>query len=115
MDTATRGADIVIGDRIHQMMWRQKINQTTLSSRMGLHQTALSKKLRGERGWSADELILVARELKTTVGELFGETTPRNDDPWRARRDSNPQPSDPKVRPLRASLRAVTDAETRAA
>ena len=74
MTTATANMDAVIGRRVHQLMWDRKITQTALAKKIGVHQTALSKKLRGERGWSADELMLVASGLHITVGVLFGET-----------------------------------------
>ena len=63
------------------------------------------------------KIVLNAWALVTGVPLVWlrDGVVPAGGDDERARRDSNSQPSDPKVRPLRASLRAVTDAETRAA
>lgn len=70
--------DAVIGRRVHHLMWDQQLTQTAFSQKLGMQQSGLAKKLRGQRGWSADELIVVARELGVTVGYLFDEETPRS-------------------------------------
>ena len=36
-------------------------------------QAALSRKVRGERPWYAEELIAIARHFDVSVGYLFGE------------------------------------------
>ena len=65
--------DAVIGRRIHHLMWDRQLTQTSFGARIGMHQSGLAKKLRGQRGWSADELVVVARELDVSVGYLFAE------------------------------------------
>ena len=65
--------DAAIGRRVHHLMWDRKLTQTALGSRIGINQSGLAKKLRGQRGWSADELVVVARELGVRVGYLFAE------------------------------------------
>jgi len=65
--------DLEIGRRVHMLMWDRQIKQTTLAPMLGIEQSALSKKLRGQRGWSVDELITLADVLHTSVAYLFGE------------------------------------------
>ncbi len=72
--------DAIIGRRVHHMMWDRKITQTALAGVLGLQQSALSRKLRGERGWSSDELVAVAGTLHTNVADLFGEYAEGNVD-----------------------------------
>jgi transcriptional regulator with XRE-family HTH domain len=67
MDTA----DQLIGERIHHLMWRQRISQTRLAAMLGMTQSALSKKVHGERPWFASELIAVAKVLNTQVSALL--------------------------------------------
>ncbi|ERG63487.1 hypothetical protein L332_03330 [Agrococcus pavilionensis RW1] len=69
--------DVLVGQRVHQLMWSRRISQTDFAPRLGFQQSSLSKKLRGTRGWSLDETAAAARALGTTVAFLIGET----DDP----------------------------------
>ncbi|WP_369408644.1 helix-turn-helix domain-containing protein [Cellulomonas triticagri] len=90
---------MAIGERVHQLMWRQRVSQTALAPRIGMQQASLSRKLRGERPWFAEDLIAVAGALGVSVGFLFGEEmSPRQDGPdggsTLPRLDSNQQPSD---------------------
>jgi transcriptional regulator with XRE-family HTH domain len=64
-------ADQLIGERIHQIMWRQRVTQGQLAARLGLTQTGVSKKIHGERPWFASELIAVAKVLNTQVSALL--------------------------------------------
>ncbi|HUG50394.1 MAG TPA: helix-turn-helix domain-containing protein [Terrimesophilobacter sp.] len=66
--------DTEIGRRVFHLMWDRKITQTDMGRIVGVGQSTLSKKLRGERPWFADELRAAAAALETTVGYLFGET-----------------------------------------
>ncbi|MFJ3392035.1 helix-turn-helix domain-containing protein [Leifsonia aquatica] len=72
-------------------MWDRKITQATLAPQIGMDQSSLAKRLRGQRGWSLDQVVSAAGALNTTVAYLFGEV----DDPtWCAPRDLNPEPID---------------------
>lgn len=62
------------------MMWDRRMKQADLAEALGLQQSALSKRLRGERGWSVSELLTVARRLDTSIAYLAGET---DDEPSR--------------------------------
>jgi transcriptional regulator with XRE-family HTH domain len=104
--------DVAAGRRVHLMMWDRKITQVELGRTVGMDQSSLGKRLRGERGWSLDQLASVAGALETTIAYLVGETDdpkpqiPRAggaagairsiyflEDGW-ARRGSNPRPAD---------------------
>ena len=71
---AAESADAAVGRRVHMLMWDRQLTQTALAPRLGIEQSALSKKLRGQRGWSVDELLAVAAYLQTSVSYLVGET-----------------------------------------
>jgi transcriptional regulator with XRE-family HTH domain len=87
--------DVLIGERIHQIMWRQRMTQGQLAARLGLTQTGVSRKIRGERPWFARELLAVAEALNTQVSALlpveFDPDPPMLPLP---RLDSNQQPFD---------------------
>ena len=88
-DAPALSMDAVIGRRVHHLMWDRQLTQTAFSQKLGMQQSGLAKKLRGQRGWSADELIVVARELGVTVGYLFAE-----EDPTTPLAPANERPSD---------------------
>lgn len=67
--------DKIVGRRVHQIMWEQRLTQTALAKQIGLDQSSLGKRLRGDRGWSLDEVHAIAAALRTTVAYLFGETS----------------------------------------
>jgi len=83
-------ADTAVGRRVHMLMWDRQLKQTELAPRLGIEQSALSKKLRGIRPWSLDEVVSVARELRTSVAYLIGEV---DDETWCTPRDLNPEPT----------------------
>jgi transcriptional regulator with XRE-family HTH domain len=65
--------DAEIGRRIHTLMWDQRVTQTALGAELGVGQSGLGRRLRGERGWSAAELLIVSQVLQVSVAYLFGE------------------------------------------
>ncbi|WP_367147245.1 helix-turn-helix domain-containing protein [Microbacterium proteolyticum] len=67
--------DAEIGERVHRLIWRQRISQTAFAANLGISQSTMSKKMRGERPWYAPELQTAASVLGVTVGYLFGEST----------------------------------------
>ncbi len=69
---ASESYDVVIGRNIHRLMWDRQLTQTAFGPRIGIAQNTLTRKLRGQRGWSADEIAAAARELRVPVGVLFG-------------------------------------------
>ena len=74
----------MIGERVHQLMFRQRITQTALAPQMGLSQAGLSRKLRGEVAWYARDIATAAHVLGVTPNDLM-EWAPRG---------SNPEPTD---------------------
>lgn len=69
--TAALSPDEALGRLIHQVMWDKKISQERLAARLGIHQTTLSKKLRGERPWSFAEMIEVSDALDINALDLL--------------------------------------------
>jgi predicted XRE-type DNA-binding protein len=91
------GINAVVGELVHQHMWRQKITQTALAQVLGVSQPAIAKKVRGERPFSIDELLTVAAHLNLPITDLLpnaGRPDPEGSDltgaPGRARTDDNP-------------------------
>lgn len=79
--------DHEVGQRVHMIMWRGRIPQRVVASRLGISQPALSMKLRGVRPWSLDEVFTVAGALGVSAHELIPEFTPQpTDDPSSVRR-----------------------------
>ncbi len=64
------------------LMWDSKLSQRKLAPQLGMTQANLSKKVRGERGWSIDDLLAVSRHFGVSVSYLVGESENRRpDDP----------------------------------
>jgi transcriptional regulator with XRE-family HTH domain len=72
------------------LMWDRQITQASLAPMLGIEQSALSKKLRGSRSWSIQDVASAARALNTTVAYLVGEV----DDPMCTPSDLNREPTD---------------------
>ena len=65
--------DVLIGQRVHHVLWRRKLQQRELAAALGITQSTLSRRLRGESAWFAGDLVAVADALDVSVGWLFGE------------------------------------------
>ncbi|QFG09709.1 hypothetical protein PBI_PIPP_38 [Gordonia phage Pipp] len=95
---ATAETNAAIGELVHQHMWRRKITQTQIGARIGIGQSAVARKLRGERPFAVDELMAIAAFLDVPITDLLptepppGPDAPDGGDEC-ARRDSNPKPS----------------------
>lgn len=63
--------DALIGARVNGVMFRKRIPQTKLAARLGISQSALSKKLHGDRPWTTDDIYDTARLLRVPVEELL--------------------------------------------
>jgi transcriptional regulator with XRE-family HTH domain len=85
MTRADTEVDRVIGERIHTIMWRRRLTQSSIADALGVDSSALGRKLRGSRGWSTSELVTIARMLDLEI-ELSANGC--------AIRDSNPEPAD---------------------
>jgi len=77
IDVAAAGAeprtfDERLGKEIHTQLWDRKIKQTEFAVRyLGISQSALSLKLRGERPFFAGELSVIAAALGVSVADLM--------------------------------------------
>ena len=104
-DSATRG---MRSDRIASILWSRQVTISELANQLDIAQSTLSLKMHGRRRWYLEEVIRLAEVLGTTVAYLTGETEDSRPaiasvdavewaefNLWRARRDSNSQPSDP--------------------
>lgn len=63
--------DTEVGRAVHARMWDARITQTAVAPRLGLTQSGLSKKLRGDRPWTLDELFAAAEVLDCDVRDLL--------------------------------------------
>lgn len=81
-----RPTEALMGERVHNLLWRAKITQTAFAQTLGLSQTALSRKLHGDRAFTLDEILMVSGKMNVSLEYLFG----LSDDEG---------PSSPNVRP----------------
>ena len=77
--------DVYVGERVHELLWRKRVQQRVVYEAMGLSRSSLAKKMRGTTGWSLDDLVAVKDVLDVTWDELL------------PRMDSNHQPSGCRV------------------
>lgn len=63
-----------VGRKIRQLRKKHKLTQTELSSRIGVHQSDLSRMEKGEYRVSLDTLFRVLAEFELSMGEFFDET-----------------------------------------
>ena len=63
--------DVEIGERVHQALWRQRVQQAELAEALGLDQAAVSRRLRGRTAWRVSDLLTAARVLGIPVEQLL--------------------------------------------
>jgi hypothetical protein len=63
--------DTLIGEAVHRAMWRRRLQQIDVAPRAGMTQSALSKKIRGLRPWSVEDIYRVAWAMDVDPGELL--------------------------------------------
>ncbi|WP_407727472.1 helix-turn-helix domain-containing protein [Rhodococcoides fascians] len=66
-----RSVNELVGERVHQALWRRKITQTQFGPKLGITQSALSKKMRGERAFGVDELLEISAFLDIPITDLL--------------------------------------------
>lgn len=66
--------DEAVGERIHTLMWRKKVQNKDVAELLGLDPSAIGKKLRAEQKFSVQQLVAIAAYLNSTVAYLVGET-----------------------------------------
>lgn len=67
--------DSQIGRRVHSILWDSGLRQIDFAARIGMTQSAVAKRLRGELAWRSGHLVQAAAVLGTSVAYLIGETT----------------------------------------
>lgn len=87
--------DQAFGEVVHLRLRRRGIHQQMLGAYMGITQAAVSNKIRGTRPWSLADMTKAADFFGEELSGLVGEAE-------RARRDSNPKPSDWSFSQVRA-------------
>lgn len=65
--------DSLIGDRVHQRMWRTQTTQAAVAEALGLDPAAVSRRLRGRTAWKANELYRLAYLLGVSPFDLLPE------------------------------------------
>lgn len=73
--------DQLIGRRVHMELWDRGIQQRDLCEALGISEPSLSRKLRGLRPWTVDEVLQASDFFRIPVTELL------------PRVDSNHQPA----------------------
>lgn len=90
-----------VARRLRGRLAEMRISGAELGRRTGIKQSTVSRRLTGAQPFDLDELELICGVLGITLAELLtGMRPPVGGGPdggVRARRDSNPQPSDPKM------------------
>jgi len=66
----------LVGDRIRQLRKEQCLSQEKLGDKSDLHYTHIGSIERGEKNWSIDTLIKVAKGLNIEVSDLFNFPIP---------------------------------------
>ena len=69
----------LIGDRIRQLRKEKGLSQERLGDKSELHYTHIGSIERGEKNWSIDTLIKVAKGLNVEVVDLFNFPMPPAD------------------------------------
>ena len=77
---ARQQSNILIGERIHTLMWRAGRTQSQLAGLLGVDQGSISRRLHGQREWSAVEVAITAAWLAVTPEELMPEIELMPDD-----------------------------------
>lgn len=82
----------IVANNIRAELARNGWSQEELASKLGINRVTLNRRLRGQLPWTLEQLDQAAAAVGVPLAELL-RVYPDNAE--RARRDSNPQPSDP--------------------
>lgn len=63
-----------VAAEVRSLMGRHRVSQTRLATALGMSQSALSRRLNGEKAFDVDDLATIAEELKfeLEVDAMFG-------------------------------------------
>ena len=69
-----------VGEEVRALMARHGVNQTQVAATLGIHQSAVSKRLTGRTPFDVNELAAVARFFRTTTANIIAAAeNPRPD------------------------------------
>ena len=74
--------DAYIGRQVHLLMWDRHLTNRATAAQLGISESALSRKVRGGRPWTVDEVLDIAEALNVPLERLLPH------------RDSNTEPAD---------------------
>lgn len=67
--------DEAIGRRVHALMWERRVTNRSMAPSLGMDESGLGRRLRGERGWSAEQVWSAATFLNVPIATLYGGDT----------------------------------------
>ena len=67
--------DAIIGTNVHNILWRRRIVQREFARNLRISDSVLSKRLRGQSAWSAQDLVDVANLLGVEPSKLLEQPT----------------------------------------
>ena len=82
-----------VAENVTTLLFRMGIKQKALAMDSGIAYATFNRKMNGIGDWTLREAVAIAAVTSVEVPELLGDLP--DFDTWRARRDSNPKPSDP--------------------
>jgi transcriptional regulator with XRE-family HTH domain len=62
-------------------MWDRQISSRSMAGQLGIDESTMARKLRGNRKWTLDEVLRVAAVLDVPITDLLPEWAPRDSDP----------------------------------
>ncbi len=97
MTTAPNEGGSPVSQRMNEnltaLMFRSGWLQKDVAAAIGISAPSVSRKMKRLNDWTLPEVEAIAAAMSVEVAELLGDLP--DFDVWRARRDSNPKPSDP--------------------
>lgn len=64
-------ATIYVGRQVHNLLWDKRIRNKQLAAHLGISESTLSKKIRGDRPWTLDEVLSTAEFLDVPLTDLL--------------------------------------------
>lgn len=92
----TERVDVRISAAVRGLIAQRKLAPAAVAVAIGMKRSTLYNRLNNVNAWEADEVERLSHFFGVSRDSLYEGTSMYSPD-LRARRDSNPQPSDPKV------------------
>ena len=67
--------DQAIGRRVHTLMWERRVTNRAMAPNLGMDESGLGRRLRGERGWTAEHVWSAATFLNVPLAAIYGGDT----------------------------------------